>query len=696
MVKKGHKKHSSKSSSDCLTSESRRSSKSSRSSSSSDEENIVINVKHRHNGRKHKEIDCYKDKKDCNTTDNKECDTTDNKEKKHKHRRHKKGSKPSQSEKPKRKCHKKSSKSSSSSSDKPKHRRHKKVSKSSCSSSSEKTKHHKKRSHSSSSSSRSCSSKSEKNRYCFNDIYNYYKQKLVCDENLMVYGSNAYINLYSNTTSVLPTYDPVEFDATALNYNIEYSYFGSPTVVRESGIYVIFYSINVDQSSQFSLFINGKYQEYTTAGNNSGAGQALARSMLSLNKNDTVLIRNYISSSNILKSQNNAGGLIVGNNMTYLLFKIAPLSHQPERECIKYESSDSSDSECTESKEKKEWSVSCLSEKKKYLFKKLLDNMLLDPELMLKGFDVRGTFYTTNPQSVNTEVDFVFDNQLNVNKLTFNNLNPTQVTINESGIYKVFFYGTTNTAVQLAFTVNGTPVNYTIQGTNKGAGQVSLRAILQLNANDYLTVRNHTSANGSIVFSAGAGGSLPSISGILTVFKLAPVSKPNVNCCIKPNKYHDRCYKYFLKYLMSDKTLQLKGSPAYLSIGSTNYQLIPVNNAIHWNNELKKQNVQFAQGNTNITIMEDGVYDVFADVITDEPSQLTLFVNGNADLTTISGRDSGGNRCLMRQFVALHKGDSLEIRNYLSNIGSIGTSTTSGGFAISNSVLFMAFKLCNL
>ena len=537
MVKKGHKKHSSKSSSDCLTSESRRSSKSSRSSSSSNEENIVINVKHRHNGKKHKEIDCYKDKKDCNTTDNKECDTTDNKEKKHKHRRHKKGSKP------KRKCHKKSSKSSSSSSssEKPKHRRHKKSSKSSCSSSSsEKPKHrrHKKRSHSSSkscsssksSSSRSCSSKSEKNRFCFNDIYNYYKQKLVCDEKLMVYGSNAYINLYSNTTSVLPTYDPVEFDATAINYNIEYNYIGSPTVVRESGIYVVFYSINADQSSQFSIFINGKYEDFSSAGNNSGAGQALARSLLLLNKNDTVLIRNYISSSNIIKSQSNAGGLINGSNMTYVLFKIAPLPCQPERKCIKYESSESSDSECTESKEKKEceekkeWSVSCLSEKKKYLFKKLLDNMLLDPELMLKGFDVRGTFFSTNIQSVVTEADIVFDNQLNVNKLTFNNLNPTQVTINEAGIYKVFFYGTTNTAVQMAFTVNGMPVNHTIQGTNKGAGQVSLRAILQLNANDYLTVRNHTSANGSIVFSSDAGGSLASISGILTVFKYGGVN----------------------------------------------------------------------------------------------------------------------------------------------------------------------------
>ena len=50
----------------------------------------------------------------------------------------------------------------------------------------------------------------------------------------------------------------------------------------------------------------------------------------------------------------------------------------------------------------------------------------------------------------------------------------------------------------------------------------------------------------------------------------------------------------------------------------------------------------------------------------------------------------------MRQFVALHKGDSLEIRNYLSNAGTIGLSTTSGGLAISNSTLFLAFKLCNL
>ena len=94
--------------------------------------------------------------------------------------------------------------------------------------------------------------------------------------------------------------------------------------------------------------------------------------------------------------------------------------------------------------------------------------------------------------------------------------------------------------------------------------------------------------------------------------------------------------------------------------------------------------------------MEDGVYDVFADLTSNQPAQWTIFVNGSPDPTTTFGRDSGGGRTLMRQFMKLHKGDVLTIRNYESHSVNIETSTNAGGELVGQSVVFMAFKLSPL
>jgi hypothetical protein len=79
--------------------------------------------------------------------------------------------------------------------------------------------------------------------------------------------------------------------------------------------------------------------------------------------------------------------------------------------------------------------------------------------------------------------------------------------------------------------------------------------------------------------------------------------------------------------------------------------------------------------------------------MTAEPSQITLFINGSPDLGTIGGRDSGGSRCLMRQFVKLSKGDILTVRNYESGSSSVHTSVGTGGSEVGCPALFMLFLL---
>jgi len=490
----------------------------------------------------------------------------------------------------------------------------------------------------------------------------------------MVGGSSAYLIANNDVDTIIPTGYPVEINDKNLAYNIDYKYVGAPFVVRESGVYVFFFICSTEQACQFTIFVNGIAQDLTTTGNNAGASQIIMRNMLVLKEDDVVIVRNYESASNALQLYTYAGGSQVGNNSTFLTMKIAPLPCEDNKKAL-----------C-------KWNKDCLSRRKRYLFKKLLEKMLLDPDLMLKGFNVHGTFYNTNSQVIPTEQDAVYDQNSNVNGLGWSSSNPSQVTILEDGVYKLFFNITTNTAAQFAFTVNGVPIESTTQGTNKGAGQLTSRTLLELKKDDVVTVRNHTSANSNIITSANAGGVYPSMSVILTVFKIAPLVKTIMPPC-QLNKNHSKCFEQFKCYLLLNKHLQLEGSDAYISSCAGNHQIILPSGTFDYSINIVKEGVYHKQGESEIIVKKDGIYDVFADINTNEPSQITLFVNGTPEMSTVSGRDSGGNRCIMRQFVKLNKGDVVTLRNYESHSVSLSTSVNSGGHRIGHPVLFMMFLL---
>lgn len=324
---------------------------------------------------------------------------------------------------------------------------------------------------------------------------------------------------------------------------------------------------------------------------------------------------------------------------------------------------------------------------------KLLDKMLIDKDLMLRGFNTHGSFFNTSTQSVNQEGDIVYNSTSNVSNLLWSPSKPERVEILEDGVYKVFSYSTTNTSGQLAFAVNGVPDESTTQGSYKGAGQISIRSLLALKKGDYLTVKNHTTTNtGSLVLSENAGGLQKSVSTILTMFKIAPLTIPQLPEC-KPMKHHCDKYEKFRCYLLSQESLTLTGSDAYINLISTNHEIVLKNSPFLWEVKTLDKNVQFSQGSYKMVIKKDGVYDIFADIMTAEPSQITLFINGSPDLGTIGGRDSGGSRCLMRQFVKLSKGDILTVRNYESGSSSVHTSVGTGGFEVGCPALFMLFLL---
>jgi hypothetical protein len=485
----------------------------------------------------------------------------------------------------------------------------------------------------------------------------------------MAGGSDAYIYANSNTGNTIALNTSVKADQVQIKHNIDYPSLNAPYIVRESGIYILFFVINSDQAVQFAIFVNGISQDLTRYGNNSGAGQLVLRAMLPLKEDDVVILRNSESSTSLVTSNLFVGGLQSGNDSTFLIMKVAPL-YAPK--CL-------------------DWDDECLSKKKRYLFKKILEKMLCDKELMLKGFNVHGSFFNKVTQVVDTEANVVFNQYNNVNGLTWNAPNPDQIVVSEEGVYKIFFVCTTGTQAQLAISINGVPLAYTIQGTNKGAGQLSVRTLVELKKGDIITIKNHTSANGSIVLTDHAGGSADAMSALLTVFKIAPL-KCHIDHC-KLNRYHNKCYLQFREYLLHKKYLQIAGSPAYFAVTNDTRETLTANQPIVWINNVLRENVCHKQGVPSFVIEEDGVYDLFADIAFNEPSQLALFINGIPDLTTIAGRDSGASRLLLRQFITLCKGDVITVNSYTPSAVALNTMVNAGGQLLGQNAVFMAFRL---
>ena len=623
-------------------------------SSSSETEQVFINIKQKHHHRKRDSssssksstIEQYsnrKGKKDSKKG-SKKCSKKDSK----------KGSK---------KCSKKDSK---------------KNSKKNSSSSKKSKKHSSSSSEKRSKRGRSSSSETERKDECsFDEIYKYYKHRLVVDKELMVAGSSAYGGAINNTTQLIPRSYAASYDANGLMYNVDHGYQTSPFYVREAGVYVFTFIINSDQSSQFVLFVNGQEVILSRSGVNSGCGQLVIRNIIKLSENDALVVRNSESTTNAVTCQLYLGGLQVGNNLTFSVVKIAP-AQTPEY--------------C-------EWDEDCLSRRKKYLFKKLMEKMLCDKELMMKGSIVHGSFFSTGSQTITTtpvESEVVFDSFNNVNGLLWNptGSNPEQVKVLEDGVYRLFFLCTNTTSIQLSFAVNGVVLDSTTQGLNKGAAELNINAVLELKKNDIVTVRNHTSANPTTVLTSNSGA-LNAINVILTIHKISVSCKPSYDEC-KLNSYHKKCYEKFKKYLLNQKCLLLVGASAYAGLSSDVLQILPVGSAVDWNNTLLQKNIRHVQGSTVVKIEVDGIYDLFVSLATNEAPQVGIYVNGTLDLTTVFGRDSGGGRLSMKQLLKLNKGDELVLKNIDSYIGNLTTAVNAGGNLPGQNAVFQIYQLSGL
>jgi len=468
----------------------------------------------------------------------------------------------------------------------------------------------------------------------------------------MVGGSDAY-NYSTNTTAeIIAKESPVNLENVFVNYNVDNLYKGSPIFVRKAGIYNLYFTINSDESVQMCVFVNGMPVETTRVGNNSGAGQLVLKALLKLAKDDAIVVRNNSSTTLSLTSNLSAGGVLTGNPSTFTLFKIASYDEPNTFE-------------------------DCLNRRQTRLYKRLEEKLVCDKDLMLKGFNTHGSFYTVPTQTVELEADFVWASQLNVCNLKWDAAMPERITIMEDGVYKLFFLADLIRASQVTVTVNGTPVNCTTNGVNKGSSQLTIWTLLELKKDDYLTIRNHTSANGAIATFEKSGGNHTSLGAALQIFKLAPLNKPVEPECKFEN--YEKCYLKFRNYLLKQQCLLLNGCPTFSSCMSDTPQAIPLNSPIYWDYINLQKEVLHRQGTTSYKIIRPGVYNVVADILTNEPVQFSMYVNGVIDDTTTSGRNSGSARCIMKQFVKLKCGDVVTFVNHDSYSGTVNTSSNAGG-----------------
>ena len=159
--------------------------------------------------------------------------------------------------------------------------------------------------------------------------------------------------------------------------------------------------------------------------------------------------------------------------------------------------------------------------------------------------------------------------------------------------------------------------------------------------------------------------------------------------------HYEKQYEKFRKYLLSKCYLHIEGSYNYMDVFCKTIQTVPIDSPFYFNHSRVEHRILHLTGTPEVIVESDGLYDVFVDIITNEPSEISLFVNGNPELSTIAGRDSGCNRCIMRQLVRFKQGDILTVRNYKSLLGDISTSVNPGGSGIGYNANFMLFKLTN-
>lgn len=568
--------------------------------------------------------------------------------------------------------------------------------------------------------SKSCSSFD-----CDKDLYKYLKYKLLKDENMMIGGSSAYGSFFSRNVQVINPAEPVVFETKHVSLNIDHEAGSSSVYVRASGLYQAIFAIETDEPCQFTYYVNDLELKYTTMGRNSGAGQLLIPALLNLNKNDEITIRNYQSSVVPVHTNNNAGGVSGGTdistNTELVLYKMSPKINEFDmtpndhtyRDIWDFQDRFINTNRFPNHLTEKIGRIAKYARKYKHKFREIKKRMLCDKSLDLENV-AYGTFCSHKSQVINLNSPVIFERSDYILNMDFT-INTSDVTIKKDGVYMLFFVILTSQAAQFTVYVNGVPDMTSTAGLNAGASNLTLRQTFILRAGDIVNIKNHTSAIGAVTTSTNPGGFQEGDNAILLLNKIAPLpdnrdscvvwdKEKELECCEKKydEKYADvpkkwkllyNAYKY---YLLKDKCLLAGGSNAYATGYTARKQSIDVNKPVIFDDFPFTRNIKHLSGTSDFRICEAGLYMLIFTAQTNEPSQFAVAINGVPDPNTPAGVDAGAAQVSIKQLVNLAKGDLLSIVNYTSAIGTVTLSQNAGGYIAGVSAKIIIHKVANL
>lgn len=511
----------------------------------------------------------------------------------------------------------------------------------------------------------------------FERLYCKFKHQMIHDPRLMVKGCTAYASVYNDIDMNVPIKYPVTFNKTQEILNVDVDTSRDSLYVRESGVYMISCALWAVEPCQFGVYVNGTAVSESVVGTNTGASETFGRFLYKLKKDDAVTIRNHTSSiaTGTVHFTAPIGGARSSVNAHLLLVKVAPYC----------------DFDCDKFRCGRRW---------KHLFEDLECKLRHDCDLLVKGAEALAFVNSTVDQMVAVDAPIVFTGVVESRETELDSTK-TAVTVHKDGIYIMQLLCATAQASQWTVFVNGSEVPSTRVGTNSGAGQLIFHQLLSLKCNDVVTVRNYTSAAGTIALSMSAGGTLVGNSVDFILYKIA-----NNKCGPYDHKDDDDWYKRydkdclyekFLCYLLSRRHLRIQGvAESFISVSTSDIQNVALEKPVTWEYENISRDMCLTQGMPKIHVKESGLYNIMFDVECDLPSQFTLFVNGAPNIVTISGTDSGAGQCSIRTIIPLCRHDCVTAVNHTSYMGTIPFSINPGGTEVGINGRLIAMNIAPL
>lgn len=348
----------------------------------------------------------------------------------------------------------------------------------------------------------SSSSSSDKKEHKLKKKFNILKKWMKYDPSLMINGCDAYGSFYCTSEQDVAIEAPVLFSNSQNVLNMTHVLGTGEIKVQKAGVYLFVFVVSTNQACQFTIFVNGVPDTTTTAGINKGANVLQLRQEIELKVGDIVTVVNHTSATGNVKITSNVGGLLPGINAQLLLTKISVPSAlienlEPEEPCVL---------------------------EKDCMYRKFRHFLLEDCKLTLQGSSAYYYTSATALQTLNLE-DPVILNLRGQYKNTYFKTGTTTVTVLESGMYEVCFDLQGKQPSQFTIYVNNVPIDSTIAGTDSGSGQVSIRQLLELNKDDVLSVKNHSSFLNPVITTVNPGGYLSGLNVVFMGMKLAPLPK---------------------------------------------------------------------------------------------------------------------------------------------------------------------------